>query len=79
LKGDFVNLVLQDGNLYAAASGELFCLDPAGGQIRWHNELKGLGFGLVSIAGAGGQQTLLLREKQQLDESAAATTSSAVL
>ena len=29
LKGsDFVNLVLEDGALYAANKGEMFCLDP---------------------------------------------------
>ena len=75
LKGDFVNLVLQDGNLYVAASGELFCLDPANGQIRWFNQLKGLGTGLMAIATAGGQQALLMRGKHQRDEAAAASTS----
>jgi outer membrane protein assembly factor BamB len=29
LKGkDFVNVVLQDGDLYATTKGEVFCLDP---------------------------------------------------
>ena len=56
LKGsDFVNVVLEDGELFAAAHGELFCLDAATGSIRWHNPLKGLGWGLVTIA--GDQQT----------------------
>jgi hypothetical protein len=41
LKGsDFVNVALQDGDLYATAKGELFCLDPATGTIRWRNPLK---------------------------------------
>ena len=70
LKGDFVNVVLQDGDLYAAASGELFCLDPSTGHIRWQNELKGLGRGLVTIATTGSQQTLVMRKKQQQDEAA---------
>ena len=39
--GDFVNAVVQDGDLYAATHGELFCLDVATGRIRWHNQLKG--------------------------------------
>jgi outer membrane protein assembly factor BamB len=77
LKGDFVNVVLQDGDLYATASGELFCLDPASGGIRWHNGLKGLGRGLVTIATSGNQQALVMREKQQQDEAAAAAASSA--
>jgi outer membrane protein assembly factor BamB len=70
--GDFTNVVLQDGDLFATAKGELFCLDPATGAVRWQNPLKGLGRGLVTIATAGGQQTVLMREKQQRDEAAAA-------
>jgi outer membrane protein assembly factor BamB len=78
LKGDFVNLVLQDGSLYATASGELFCLDPASGEIRWHNQLKGLGMGIVSIATADGQQAVLTHQKAQEDANAAAGTTSAI-
>jgi outer membrane protein assembly factor BamB len=70
--GDFTNVVLQDGDLFATTKGELFCLDPATGSIRWQNPLKGLGRGLVTIASAGGQQTVLMREKRQRDEAAAA-------
>ncbi|HEV3199168.1 MAG TPA: PQQ-binding-like beta-propeller repeat protein [Bryobacteraceae bacterium] len=77
LKGDFVNVVLQDGDLYATAVGELFCLDPASGAIRWHNGLKGMGRGLITIATAGNQQIPVMREKQQQDEAAAAAASSA--
>jgi len=76
LKGDFVNVVLLDGVLYATASGELFCLEPASGHIRWHNELKGLGRGLVTIATAGGQQVLPMRERQQQEEAAATAATS---
>jgi outer membrane protein assembly factor BamB len=78
LKGsDFTNVVLQDGNLYATTKGELFCLDPASGSIRWQNPLKGLGRGLVTIATAGGQQTVLMREKKQRDDLAEAAEGSA--
>lgn len=76
MKGDFVNVVLQDGALYATAAGEVFCLDPASGHIRWHNELKGMGRGLATIAMGGNQQTLVMREKQQRDEAAAAAAAS---
>ena len=75
LKGDFVNVALQDGDLYATAKGELYCLDPSTGAIRWQNQLKGLGRGLVTIASSGGQQTVVMREKQQRDEAAAASAS----
>jgi outer membrane protein assembly factor BamB len=73
--GEFVNVALLDGALYATARGELFCLDPATGQVRWQNQLKGLGRGLVTIASSDGQQTVVMREKQQRDEAAAAAAS----
>jgi outer membrane protein assembly factor BamB len=76
--GDFTNVVLQDGDLFATTKGELFCLDPATGAIRWQNPLKGLGRGLVTISTAGGQQTVLMREKQQRDEAAAAGSTAAM-
>lgn len=77
LKGsDFVNVALQDADLYATAKGELFCLDPASGKIRWQNSLKGLGRGLITIATPGGQQSVVMREKQQRDEAAAAAAAS---
>jgi len=47
LKGrDFVNLVLEDGDLYAATQGELFCLELSTGHVRWHTQLKGAQAGL---------------------------------
>jgi outer membrane protein assembly factor BamB len=75
LKGDFVNVALQDGDLYATTKGELFCLDPATGTIRWQNPLKGLGRGLITIASSGSQQTVVMGEKKQRDEAAAAAAS----
>jgi outer membrane protein assembly factor BamB len=70
LKGsDFVNVVLDGGDLLAATHGELFCLDPSTGSIRWRNPLKGLGWGLVSIA--GNQQSVVLRARKQQEEAAA--------
>jgi outer membrane protein assembly factor BamB len=74
LRSEFVNLVLQDGDLYAATAGELYCLDPATGRTRWHNQLKGLGRGLIAIAQSGSPQSLLAREKQRRDEEAAASS-----
>jgi outer membrane protein assembly factor BamB len=51
--GDFVNVVLDEGELYATTKGELFSLDPATGTIRWQNELKGLGLGIITAGAAG--------------------------
>jgi hypothetical protein len=70
--GDFVNVAMEDGDLYATNKGEIFCLDPATGQIRWRNPLKGFGWGLISIASAGSGQAVLIRAKQAEDEAAAA-------
>ena len=78
LKGaDFVNVVLEGGDLYTTAKGELFCLDSATGKIRWQNPLKGLGRGLVTIATSGSPQTVVMREKQDRDAAAAAAATSA--
>jgi len=70
--GDFVNIVLEDGALYAAARGELWCLDAATGQVRWKNPLTGLGWGLVTIASADGSRAVVLGEKKRRDDEAAA-------
>lgn len=73
LKGsDFVNVTLQDGDLFAACRGRLYRLDPATGEIRWCNELPGLGWGIVSIAGAS--QAAPAAEKRRRDEAAAASS-----
>lgn len=45
----FVGLHLDGPDLYATCNGEIFCLDPATGTVRWHNQLKGLGVGIVSV------------------------------
>jgi outer membrane protein assembly factor BamB len=43
--------VLWDGEaLLAANGGEIWRLDPRQGNVIWHNELKGMGRGLVSLA-----------------------------
>ena len=43
--------VLWDGEfLVAAANGEVFGLDWRDGTITWHNKMKGLGLGFVSLA-----------------------------
>ena len=75
---DFVNVVLNGSDLLAATHGELFCLDPQTGIIRWHNPLKGYGWGLVSIASTGiaANSLLPMAEKRRRDEQAASAASS---
>lgn len=78
LKGsDFVNVVLDGNDLFATTHGEVFCLAPRTGKLRWHNPLKGYGWGLVSIAGAGipDNPLLLMAEKRRQDEDSATATS----
>ena len=51
LKGsDFVNVFCDGDKLFAHAGGELWCLDPLGGTILWHDGLTGLGYGYVTFA-----------------------------
>lgn len=78
LKGtDFVNVVLDSGDLYAANRGELFCLDPATGHIRWRNEMKGMGWGLISIAQAADGNLSVMEEKHRRDQAASSGASHA--
>jgi outer membrane protein assembly factor BamB len=80
LKGnDFVNVVFDGDNLFAATRGEIFCLDPQSGGIRWHNPLRGYGWGLITIAGDDIPQnvTAITAEKRRRDQQQAAAASSA--
>jgi outer membrane protein assembly factor BamB len=66
--GDFVDVMVVDGDLFAASKGRLYRLDPGTGAVMWCNELPGMGWGIVSIAGshAGGAA-----EKARRDQAAA--------
>jgi outer membrane protein assembly factor BamB len=78
LKGSsFTNVILDGNNLLAAAQGEVFCLDPGTGIIRWHNPLKGYGWGIATIAGAGMAQNFAAveAEKRRRDQDAASSSS----
>ncbi|HEX4265728.1 MAG TPA: PQQ-binding-like beta-propeller repeat protein [Verrucomicrobiae bacterium] len=82
LKGaEFVNVVLDGNNLFATTRGEIFCLEPQSGGIRWHNPLKGYGLGLITIAGEGIPQNASVpsaekrrRNQEQASAAAAAST-----
>jgi outer membrane protein assembly factor BamB len=71
LKGDFVNLSFEGDSLFAAAQGELYCLDPSTGHIRWNNPLKGLGWGIVTFGTADNNQAATHHKHDQ--DAAAAT------
>jgi len=71
LKGsDFVDAMVVDGDLFAASKGRLYRLDPASGAILWVNDLPGLGWGIVSIAGSHAAGAA---EKVKRDQAAAAS------
>ena len=76
---DFVNVVLEGGQLFAACMGELYCLDPATGEIRWKNELKGMGFGLITIAQSPDGNRTVVEEKHRQDEAAASADAGAAV
>jgi len=69
--GGFVNVVLDQGQLYATVQGEVFRLDPASGQIAWNNSLSGLGLGLVTIGTSVSPQAVSMQENQQQEQAAA--------
>lgn len=50
---DFVVLASDDSRVYAHTGGEIFCLDLQTGQKLWQDGLKGLGYGIASLAFAG--------------------------
>ncbi len=81
LKGsDFVNVVVESGQVFATCYGEVFCLDPLSGAGLWHNRLKGLGTGLATIATEDSVRTTLatvLAEKQRREQQAAAAAGAA--
>jgi len=77
---DSVNVALDGDSLYATTRGEIFCLDPMTGDARWHNPLKGFGYGLVTITGAGiapANQNALMAEIVRQQQAAAASSASA--
>ncbi|MFI5165641.1 MAG: PQQ-binding-like beta-propeller repeat protein [Thermoanaerobaculales bacterium] len=53
----FMTVFATGDVVLAGAGGQLFCLHGASGQILWHNQLKGLGSGLVSFAGTSPVET----------------------
>ena len=76
----FVNVVRDRDGLFATCAGELFALDPATGELLWHDQLKGLGTGLVTLATdlGGGTAPTVLAESAQQQAAASAATSAAM-
>ena len=79
--GDYVTVLWDGQSLFAANSGEVWRLDPKTGGVIWHNQLKGRGRGLVSLAssrhGTESSDMELAAEKRRRDAQAAAAAASA--
>lgn len=74
--GSFVNVVRDRDGLFASCAGEIFSLDPANGAVLWHDALKGLGTGLVTIAtDQGGASSVPVFEEAVRQQQAAAAAS----
>ena len=78
----FANVVVEDEGIFATTNGEIYCLDPVTGDVRWHNKLKGYGTGLATIATSlsiGGKSTSVMAEKQRRDQQAATSAATAAV
>jgi hypothetical protein len=75
---DYVTVLWDGEALFAANGGEVWRLEPASGQVTWHNELKGLGRGLVSLASSrrpsGTADADIAAEKRRREAVAAAAS-----
>ena len=78
---DFVSVLWDGEALIAANSGEVWRLDPRTGAMLWHNQLKGLGRGLISLASTrlpmSQSDADLLNEKRRRDQAAVAGVTAA--
>ena len=76
---DFVSVLWDGTALFAAARGEVWRLDPRSGAILWHNPLKGLGWGLASLASTrapsptAGDAAAVAKKRRDAQAAAAAT------
>jgi len=77
--GGFVHLVVDGDAVLATTLGTVSCLDRQTGKIRWHNELKGHGLGIASLATARGQSTAHSTAQSSLDEPQAALTAAVII
>ena len=78
---DYVTVSWDGEALIAANSGEVWRLDPVRGEVIWHNGLKGMGRGIVSIASSryptSSKDSASAAEKRRRDAAAAAGVTAA--
>jgi len=68
--GGVVCVVFSQGCLFASTMGHAYRLAPADGKVLWHNGLKGMGLGLVTMAieGLDTQQAAVGHMLQQQEQ-----------
>lgn len=80
---DFVSVLWDGEALVAANSGEVWRLDPQTGAVLWHNEMKGLGRGMISLASSRRPTSVTDNEsvaaKRRRDQQAAAAATTAAV
>jgi len=74
---DFVTLLWDGEALIAGNQGEVWRLDPQTGAVIWHNALKGMGRGVISLASGRHATTVSDTDsaaaKRRRDQAAAST------
>ncbi|MDP1587896.1 MAG: PQQ-binding-like beta-propeller repeat protein, partial [Prosthecobacter sp.] len=72
----YTNLLLDGDRLIVSVSGYTYALDPLTGKQLWMNEMKGFGYGVVSLASVHGSSSAHLLAAAAADAAgaAAATT-----
>ena len=80
--GDFVTVLWDGENLFAANYGEVFRLDPSSGALLWQNSMKGLRTGVVSLASSRAEpparspyETIAAQKKREAAAAAGAASS----
>ncbi len=77
--GFVTSVTLLDGRLYATSNGEITCLDPETGAVKWHNGLSGLGTGFIAVAGGSSAPAAAEQAAQAAHTAAMAAATTAVI
>lgn len=74
----FATIVIEGDMVLVGANGHIFALDVQDGRILWLNELKGMGYGLVSVATAGADAGGQAAQQGAASAAAAAAAAAAI-
>lgn len=73
--GEFVTIHVDGLQVFAHGRGELHCLELTTGRVLWSNPLKGLGYGIATLATPGANPNLTAAQAQLIAQQAAAHAS----